>query len=170
MLLFKTKSWKHVDLRLQQCPHYSPSLLCFQVKTFSSPGSSFCTTSSLIPCWKQMKSSVTVLTGCACAYPSSYKATGAFFEFLFHPQDDAVPARMILKSALTLLLLMASRQAEITWFLGLPTELKDGERQINECTQTPGSTNIYCKMWFVADNHWCISSLLHKVSFIVKRL
>ena len=43
-----------------------------------------------------------------------------------------MPALMILKSALTLLLLMASRQAEITWFLGLPTEEKDEQRQIGE--------------------------------------
>lgn len=37
------------------------------------------------------------------------------------PQEDAVPALMTLKRVLTLLLLMASRQAEITWFLGFPT-------------------------------------------------
>lgn len=45
------------------------------------------------------------------------------------PQDDAVPALMTLKSALTLLLLMASRQAEITWFLGFPTG-HNGRRQM----------------------------------------
>lgn len=39
---------------------------------------------------------------------------------------------MILKSALMLLLLMASRQAEITWFLGLPTEGKEEKQQMGE--------------------------------------
>lgn len=48
----------------------------------------------------------------------------------FRSQEDAVPALMILKSALMLLLLMASRQAEITWFLGLPTAEKHTQRQI----------------------------------------
>lgn len=33
---------------------------------------------------------------------------------------------MTLSRALTLLLLMASRQQEMTWFLGLPTEEKQG--------------------------------------------
>lgn len=49
-----------------------------------------------------------------------------------HPQEDAVPALITLKSALTLLLLMASRQAEITWFLGLPTEKKEKQRHTDE--------------------------------------
>lgn len=33
-----------------------------------------------------------------------------------------MPALMTLNSPLTLLLLMASRQQEMTWFLGFPTE------------------------------------------------
>lgn len=70
------------------------------------------------------------LTGCAfehlslCLSLFLFQSTCPFLPSSLHPQEDAVPALMILKRALTLLLLMASLQAEITWFLGLPTEEK----------------------------------------------
>lgn len=38
-----------------------------------------------------------------------------------------MPALMTLSRALMLLLLMASRQQQITWFLGFPTEEKQGQ-------------------------------------------
>lgn len=52
-----------------------------------------------------------------------------------------MPALMILKSALTLLLLMASRQAEITWFLGLPTEEREEEGQTDQYEETRQACN-----------------------------
>lgn len=52
-----------------------------------------------------------------------------------HLQEDAVPPLMTLNRALMLLLLMASRQQEMTWFLGLPTEEKKQETQLNVVVQ-----------------------------------
>lgn len=46
-----------------------------------------------------------------------------------------MPPLMTLNRALMLLLLMASRQQEMTWFLGLPTEEMKQETQLNVVEQ-----------------------------------
>lgn len=155
---------------------HSPSLLCFQVNTHFFPQAHhsaqhprWCHAGTdEVQCYRTRR-----LCLCVSLFLSSH---WSFLESLVYPQEDAVPARMILKSALTLLLLMASRQAEITWFLGLPTELKKGQRQINKCTHsldsanmlgsrnTHGLQNLVCPR----QSLMCTSSLLHKVSFIVR--
>ena len=53
--------------------------------------------------------------------PSVAVAAPPDHQVVLCPQEEEAPALMILKRALTLLFLMASRQAATTWFLGFPT-------------------------------------------------
>lgn len=66
-----------------------------------------------------MSSTCPAISSCRTAVPASSLGL----------QEDAVPALMTLKRALRLLVLMASLQQEITWFLGFPTEDRNNRHE-----------------------------------------